>query len=427
MTSNIKMTPNEFAILVVEKLQHAGFDALWAGGCVRDWLLNREPKDYDVATSARPEQIRELFGQRRTLPIGAAFGVVTVLGGKSAGQIEVATFRRDGGYSDGRRPDSVEFSDAQEDALRRDFTINGMFYDPISRTVMDYVGGEADLKSGLIRAIGDPHARIAEDKLRMLRGVRFAAKFDFEVEAETWAAIKLHAAEIRIVSPERIGAEVSRMLTDKNRSSAARRLLESQLLNEILPDGWCGTDSWPEARWEIRFTELERLESHDLESAVYVLLRDYFDGDVGEEEAAMDGAMEDKAKELQLAWRLANEQRDRISWIGNHWQTLLTADSQAWSKIQPLLICEPVAMALDAATAISGGTAGIDYCRERLTWPQDQLDPLPLLSGQDLIELKIERGPRFKQLLAAVRARQLDGELTSKVEAVEFVRKMLKV
>src|SRR3990172_5648449 len=178
-----------FALQVVEMLRARGFEAFWAGGCVRDQLLGLVPKDYDVATNATPGLIREVFGERRTLAIGAAFGVVTVLGPRGAGQIEVATFRSDAAYSDGRHPDHVTFTDAQHDAQRRDFTINGLFYDPVAAKVIDYVGGQADLGAKLIRAIGDPRQRFAEDKLRMLRAVRFAATFEFKIEREPLDAI----------------------------------------------------------------------------------------------------------------------------------------------------------------------------------------------------------------------------------------------
>src|SRR6187431_2793035 len=174
MTIDPKLA-REFAVEVVRRLREAGLQALWAGGCVRDQLMGQLPKDYDVATDAAPERVREIFGQRRTLAIGAAFGVITVLGPKGAGQIDVATFRRDAAYSDGRHPDAVTFTDAEHDAQRRDFTINGVFYDPLEDRVIDYVGGQEDLTRRVIRAIGDPLARIAEDKLRMLRAVRFAA------------------------------------------------------------------------------------------------------------------------------------------------------------------------------------------------------------------------------------------------------------
>ena len=161
----------EFAVDVVTQLRAAGFETYWAGGCVRDQLLGRRPKDYDIATHATPTEVRQVFGRHRTLAIGAAFGVITVLGAKQAGQIEVATFREDDQYSDGRRPDSVRFSTAQADAQRRDFTINGLFYDPQQQCVIDFVDGQRDLERRLLRAIGDPRKRLSEDRLRMLRAV----------------------------------------------------------------------------------------------------------------------------------------------------------------------------------------------------------------------------------------------------------------
>src|ERR1019366_5530814 len=185
------MTEREFAIWVVAELQDAGHQALWAGGCVRDELLGLVPKDYDIASDARPEQVQQLF--RRTLAIGASFGVVEVLGPRQNGQylkVQVATFRTDGGYSDGRRPDDVVFSSAREDALRRDFTINGMFFDPIVGQLHDYVGGQHDLQARILRAIGEPDRRFAEDKLRLLRAVRIATRFDLAIEPATEAAIK---------------------------------------------------------------------------------------------------------------------------------------------------------------------------------------------------------------------------------------------
>ena len=175
----------DFAVEVVRRLRDAGFQALWAGGCVRDAMLGIEPKDYDVATDARPEQVIELFGKRRTVPVGVSFGVVMVLGpSRQAGQIEVATFRTDGEYHDGRRPVEVAYCSPEEDARRRDFTINGMFIDPLSGNVIDYVDGQSDLQDRTLRAIGDPHHRFSEDKLRMLRAVRFAATYDLTIAAD---------------------------------------------------------------------------------------------------------------------------------------------------------------------------------------------------------------------------------------------------
>src|SRR3954469_11160504 len=224
----------EFALEIAQKLRAAGFESLWAGGCVRDELLGLTPKDYDVATSATPDQIRDLFGHRRTLPIGAAFGVVTVLGPRAAGQIEVATFRTDAAYSDGRHPDSVSFTTAEHDAQRRDFTINGLFYDPIAKKVVDYVNGQEDLQRRTIRAIGDPRLRLSEDKLRMLRAVRFAAAFNFQIEPETLHAIQEMAPQITTVSPERVGAELRRMLLDPNRATALELVRQTNLLPHVL-------------------------------------------------------------------------------------------------------------------------------------------------------------------------------------------------
>ncbi|MCA9133549.1 MAG: CCA tRNA nucleotidyltransferase, partial [Planctomycetales bacterium] len=224
----------EFALDLVKQLRDAGYEALWAGGCVRDLLMGHQPTDYDIATSATPEQVRRLFGRRRTLPVGVAFGVVIVLGpSKRSGQVEVATFRTDSTYSDGRRPDAVAFSTAEADAQRRDFTINGMFLDPIRETVIDYVGGQADLRQGVVRAIGDAEARLAEDKLRMLRAIRFAARFHFAIERQTRQAVARHAAEVTQVSGERIHAELRKTLETDRSAWAVAEWAELGLLDAI--------------------------------------------------------------------------------------------------------------------------------------------------------------------------------------------------
>src|SRR5437773_6759644 len=201
MERNAELTERDFAVQVVRRLRDAGHEALWAGGCVRDELLGLVPKDYDVATDARPEQVRRLF--RRTVAVGLSFGVVEVLGPPGeAGllKVQVATFRSDVSYSDGRHPDEVVFASPQEDALRRDFTINGMFFDPLDNQLIDYVGGQEDLQAKLLRAIGDPTARFAEDKLRLLRAVRFATRFDLTLDPATEHAIRAMADQVTVVS-----------------------------------------------------------------------------------------------------------------------------------------------------------------------------------------------------------------------------------
>jgi len=210
----------DFAVDTVRRLTRAGYVALFAGGCVRDELLGQVPKDFDVATDARPEAVRAVFGPRRTLAIGAAFGVVERIGGPVTGHVQIATFRSDGTYSDGRRPDSVVFSSPREDALRRDFTINGMFLDPTTGEVLDFVGGRDDLAAGVIRAIGSPRDRIAEDKLRMLRAPRFAARYGFALDGATADAIREDPAGLGQVSPERIADEMRKMLAHPSRTAA---------------------------------------------------------------------------------------------------------------------------------------------------------------------------------------------------------------
>src|SRR5438477_11155239 len=195
------MTERAFAIDVVRNLQQAGFRALWAGGCVRDELLGHAPQDYDVATDARPEQVQKLF--RRTVAVGVSFGVVEVLGPRADDEtlhVQVATFRTDVHYTDGRHPDAVQFSSAEEDAKRRDFTINGMFFDPLAEKLIDYVGGREDLQNRVLRAIGDPARRFTEDKLRLMRAVRFAARFELSIDATTEDAVRAMAAEINVGS-----------------------------------------------------------------------------------------------------------------------------------------------------------------------------------------------------------------------------------
>src|SRR5947208_9104318 len=231
------MTEREFAVDVVRRLRDAGFQGLWAGGCVRDDLLGLVPKDYDVATDARPEQVQALF--RRTVAVGASFGVVEVLGPRTpAGplKVQVATFRADGSYSDGRHPDAVVFSSPEEDARRRDFTVNGMFFDPLTEQVIDYVGGRDDLRDGVLRAIGDPAQRFAEDKLRLLRAVRFATRFNLTLDPATAHAIRAMAGEITVVSAERIADELRKLLTDPRRAAGMRLMDEVALVTPILPE-----------------------------------------------------------------------------------------------------------------------------------------------------------------------------------------------
>ncbi|MHC4570671.1 MAG: CCA tRNA nucleotidyltransferase [Planctomycetota bacterium] len=225
------MTNRQAAIKIIKRLRRNGFQALLAGGCVRDMLLRRRAKDYDIATDAEPRQVTKLF--RRTLKVGAKFGVVIVMiEGK---QVEVATFRTEAGYTNGRHPAKVKFATAAEDARRRDFTINGMFYDPLKKEVIDYVNGQVDLKKELVRTIGKPEERFAEDYLRMLRAVRFSTQLGFAIEPRTFAAISSSAKNITKISGERIAMELEAILVNPNRSNGVSMLIKSELARAIFP------------------------------------------------------------------------------------------------------------------------------------------------------------------------------------------------
>ena len=334
-------TQRRFAEEVVRRLREAGFEAYWAGGCVRDRLLGRTPKDYDVATSAVPDQVRTLFGRRRTLAIGAAFGVIAVIGPKAAGTVEVTTFRRDAPYSDGRHPDSVAFSSAEEDASRRDFTINGLFYDPIQQRVIDFVGGQKDLAAKKLRAIGEARHRFAEDKLRMLRAVRFAATFGFALDDDARAAIAEMAAEIHVVSPERIAMEMRRLLADSSRAVGVRLMLETKLAAEVLPE-IVPRDDAGQRRLNDTLEALVRLgEECGFPLALAMLLYPFVD-------AATAAA-------VCARWRLSNKETERVGWLVENHAALEHAQTMRWSQLQPLLVAEGI----DDLVALSeAGRAG---------------------------------------------------------------------
>jgi tRNA nucleotidyltransferase/poly(A) polymerase len=402
-----------FAIEVVCQLRAAGFTAYWAGGCVRDQLLGRTPKDYDVATDAAPEQIQKLFGRRRTLSIGASFGVITVKGPKAAGMIEVATFRKDAAYSDGRHPDSVTFSSAEEDANRRDFTVNGLFFDPVEERVIDYVGGQDDLASKRLRAIGNPRERIAEDKLRMLRAIRFSAALDFTLEDGTLAAIREMAREITAVSAERIAMEMRRMLVEPGRVQAIRLLLESNLAPFILPE-IVPASAEDREKLDESLAVLGRLVEPNFPLALMTLLHR-----IVSPEASM---------EISRRWKLSNDEADRIDWLLQHQGSLIEPKSLRWSQLQPLLISAGIGDLLTFMEAVSPPAAqAAAYCREQLKRPREELDPPPLVTGEDLIALGVPQGPIYKILLDSIRMNQLDGVFNTKEDAMCYAKENIQL
>ncbi len=402
----------QFAKRVVERLQSSGYVAYFAGGCVRDAWMGNPASDYDVATDAKVEQVIELFGPRNTLAIGAAFGVACVHG-KLEGQrqqVEVATFRSDGLYSDGRRPDWVTFSSPEEDAKRRDFTINGMFYDPVAGQLKDFVGGKEDLRLGKLRAIGVAEERFSEDKLRMLRAVRFAARFGFEIESETAEAIRRHASEITQVSGERIGVEMEKLLETSRPRWGMQVLWELGLLRYLwspLASRWDETPSRRTYDWLV-------FDSIPPGSSVATFLA-----------AGVDG--EPELTDLQQAWKLSNERTLTASFASFNAQRLCDAQNEAWSDLQPLLIHRAIPAALGLAKGIAAakglGTAGVERCQRALLLPRSELDPAPFLTGADLKGAKLRPGPEYAKLLREARALQLDGKHTTRSEALEWLKK----
>lgn len=372
--------------------------------------MGHDPADYDVATSATPTQVRELFGRRRTLPVGMSFGVIIVLGRhKSAGQIEVATFRTDANYSDGRHPDHVTFSTEQEDARRRDFTINGMFYDPIAERVIDYVGGQDDLQRGVIRAIGCAEDRLAEDKLRMLRAVRFAARFGFEIEDSTRRAVKNNAAGVAQVSGERVAAELQKMLSAQRAFWSMQECFELRLLEVVLP---AVAESWPQVSENIRsmFTEITEA---DWKTKLTVLL------------ACSHAAehVDASVAELKSRFKLSNNDTEAIRFALAVQKVLREAQCLPWSQLQPWLVHEHMGTALalyQATCSVGGNPQTLHWLREKLQLPADELNPPPWLLGKDLIALGVKPSPRFKEILKRARELQLDKQLPNREAALAW-------
>jgi poly(A) polymerase len=436
-------TAKQHAAEVVRVLRERGHQAYFAGGCVRDLLLGREPADYDVATDANPRQVMEIFPQ--TYAVGEQFGVVLVPFSQTdsaTSTVEVATFRSDVGYSDGRHPDEVRFSkDPREDVDRRDFTINGMMLDPATNEVLDFVEGRADLKAGIIRAIGDPERRFAEDKLRMLRGVRFAARFDYTVDPATMAAMQRLAPQIHQVSSERIREELTKMLTEGRARRAFELLDGTGLLREVLPEiaAMKGVEQSPQHHPEgdvfvHTLLLLDKLPADASKTLAWgALLHDVgkpptfriapdrirFDGhvDVGVKMAA----------EILRRLRFSNHETDQIlALVENHMrfgdvQRMKQSTLKRFFRL-PAFDEHLELHRLDCLSS-HGALDSYEYAREQMSSiPPEAIRPRALVTGRDLIAAGYEPGPRFKEILAAVEDAQLEGRLTSPADAWDYVR-----
>ncbi|HEY0980595.1 CCA tRNA nucleotidyltransferase [Schlesneria sp.] len=395
----------EFAIEIVRRLRDAGHTALFAGGCVRDALLGREAKDYDVATTALPEQVRQLFGHRRTLAVGASFGVIMVIGPADVGTVEVATFRTEGPYQDGRRPEHVTFATPQEDAHRRDFSINGMFFDPVDERVLDYVGGESDLAAKIVRAIGDPHERIREDKLRMLRAIRFTATLGFSLDTATASAIREMSADLTVVSAERITQEMKRMLVDVHRRRAIELADDVGLIQVIFPElrQFRGQETWKHT-----LQSLALLDQPSFELALTAFL--------------LPLSSTSTVLSICRRMKLSNGESARIGWLTQHHGALDEAPELSLSSLKRILAHPGAAELLNLETAvrIAKGLSDdpIAFCRRFLEeTPSEIIDPPPLITGDDLIKMGLFPGPRFKSVLVRIRDAQLNLEIHTPEEA----------
>jgi poly(A) polymerase len=351
--------------------------------------------------------VQALF--RRTVAVGISFGVVEVLGPKPF-KVQVATFRSDGNYDDGRRPSSVTFSSPEQDARRRDFTINGLFFDPIDERVIDYVGGEADLHAGIVRAIGDPRQRFTEDKLRLLRAVRFAARFGFRIEPATAAAIREMADQITVVSAERIADELRKMLTHPNRAVGLRLVEDAGLALPIFPEV-ASTESWKRAPAVLE--QFGEPVSFPLALAGILFSID----------PKIVATIADRL-------RLSNVDKERLVWLVGRHAALVEAPTLRKSDLKPLLARPGIGelLALHRALARAEGMEEkhIEFCQECLRdWPPETIDPPPLITGDDLRDIGLTPGPRFKELIDAVRAAQLNETISTRQQAVELVRTLM--
>lgn len=422
---------------IVERLRAKGFEALYAGGCVRDHLLGAEPHDYDVATSARPEQVEALFP--RTVPVGAQFGVILVLEGDA--EIQVATFRGDGAYHDGRHPESVHYTDAKGDALRRDFTINGLFYDPLKNEVLDFVQGRNDLEKHLIRAIGNPEERFSEDKLRLLRAIRFATTLGFTIDPETWSAILKWAPEIHAVSAERIREEFCKILLSPNRLHGFDLLDQSGLLRMILPEmeqlKGCDqpADFHPEGDVFVHTRLMLSLlpEKVSLPLVLSVLFHDLGKPAtrvVDETGRVRFNGHEGVSAEISLRimqrLRFSNEVIDAVLPAVRLHMSFKDVPNMRIATLKRMMARPTFDDELELHRVDCLGSHGmLDnhalLIAKREEFSQEPLIPSPLLTGDDLITLGWKPGPKFAEILQSVQTLQLEGKLTSRDEALRWV------
>ena len=424
---------------IVRRLRDAGHAALFAGGCVRDSLMGKAPNDFDIATSARPEQVQTLFP--RTVPVGVQFGVILVV--EQGMEYQVATFRSDGAYLDGRHPKNVTFTTAEGDARRRDFTINGLFYDPIEERVLDFVGGRKDLETRTLRAIGNPADRFAEDKLRLLRGVRFASTLGFKIEAATWDAIRAGAPAIREVSAERVRDELVKIFSSPHRVRGFDLLDASGLMAEILPEisslKGCEQppDFHPEGDVFVHTRLMLSLLPDDVSVPLVfaVLFHDLGKPPTMERDetgrirfSGHESVSARMTEEIMRRLRFSNEEIEAtVEMVQNH-MVFKDVQNMRVARLKRFMARPTFDDELELHRVDCLGSHGLldNYeflKRRREEFASEPLIPPPLLNGHDLIALGWKPGPDFKTVLDAVQIRQLEGTLHTREEALSWVTK----
>ena len=430
---------DDLAGSVVQCLQHAGFSAFWVGGCVRDFLLGRKPQDYDIATDAKPEQVEKLF--KRTIAVGRKFGVMVVV--ESKHQFQVATFRAEADYEDGRRPAKVVFANAEADAQRRDFTVNGLFYDPVAKKLHDWVGGEKDLGAKIIRTIGRPEERFAEDHLRLLRAVRFAAQLNFEIEPQTFAAVKSLAPKIRLISAERIRDELIKLFAPPHAARGLVLLRDSGLLVHVLTEiiATIACEQSPDFHPEGTVFEHVRLMLEKLPPEAHpslpwaVILHDIGKPATAERDPAT-GAIHFYGHEkigTAMAERVLQRLRfpkkqieEIVACVRQHMQ-FKDVKQMRKATLRRLLLREtfPLELELHRLDCLGshGGLGHYEFLLEQAAELKKKpaIHP-PLLTGIDLIKLGMKPGPAMGALLDEIREKQLQDELKTPLQARKWAK-----
>ena len=427
---------------IVQRLQSAGFAAFWVGGCVRDFLLGREPQDFDIVTDAKPEQVEKLF--KRTIAVGRKFGVMVVVEGGH--QFQVATFRAEADYQDGRRPEKIIFATAEADALRRDFTVNGLFYDPISQQTHDWVGGEKDLRAKIIRTIGKPEERFGEDHLRLLRAVRFAAQLNFEIEPKTFAAVKSLAPKIKLISAERIRDELLKLFRPPHAARGLVLLRNSGLLPFVLPElaATISCEQSPDYHPEGSVFNhiclmLEKLPADAHESLSWTVLMHDIAKPVTAERDAKTGAIHfyghekvgaEIAEKILQRLRFPKKQIDEIVTCVLHHMQFKDVKQMRKATLRRLLLRETFLLELELHKLDCLGSHGDLELYDFLVKQAEELKMKPairppLLTGNDLIALGMKPGKEMGAMLHEIREKQLQDELKTPRQAKAWVKKFL--